>query len=72
MITWVTSRVLRINPIYDLSNFLKMAIPIMTIFMKNFENHKVGCTFLMVILSDFRMRKYGDDDHEEDAPYFRK
>ena len=32
---------------------------------------KVGCAFPMVILSDFRMGKQRDDDHEEDAPYFR-
>ena len=31
---------------------------------------KVGCAFPMVISSDFRMGKYRDDDHEEDAPYF--
>jgi len=32
---------------------------------------KLGCVFPMVISSDFRMGKHRDDDHEEDAPYFR-
>ena len=35
-------------------------------------SNKVGCAFPMVILSDFRMKKHKDDDHEEDAPYFRR
>ena len=32
---------------------------------------KVGCAFPMVISSDLRMGKHRDDDHEEDAPYFK-
>ena len=32
---------------------------------------KVGRFFPMVISSDFRMGEHRDDDHEEDAPYFR-
>ena len=42
----------------------------------DFSNHpisvsyKVGCAFLMVIASDFRIEKHRDDDHEEDAPLF--
>ena len=31
---------------------------------------KVGCIFPMVILSEFRLVKYRDDDHQEDASYF--
>ena len=31
---------------------------------------KVACAFLMVVSSDLSMRKPGDDDHDEDAPYF--
>ena len=32
---------------------------------------KLGCVFPMVISSDFRMGEHRDDDHEEDAPYFK-
>ena len=31
---------------------------------------KVGCVSLMAISSEFRMGKYWDDDHREDAPHF--
>ena len=34
------------------------------------ENSKVGCIFPMIILSEFRMGQYRDDDHREDAPHF--
>ena len=33
---------------------------------------KVGRGFLMVIWSEFRMGQYRDDDHHEDAPYFKR
>ena len=33
---------------------------------------KVGCVFPMVIWSEFRIRHYRDDDHQEDAPHFSK
>ena len=33
---------------------------------------KVGRVFPMIILSEFRMEKYRDDDHREDAPHFIK
>ena len=36
---------------------------------KVFRN-KVGCVFLMVIWSEFRMGQYRHDDHREDAPHF--
>ena len=43
--------------------------------MNNLSNNlpasKVGCAFLIVITSDFRMGKHKDDDHEDDASYFR-
>ena len=32
---------------------------------------KVGCVFPMVISSDFRTGQHRDDDHQEDAPYFK-
>ena len=31
---------------------------------------KVGCVFLMVIWSDFRIGQNRDDDHKEDTPHF--
>ena len=31
---------------------------------------KVGCIFAMVNWSEFRMRQYRDDDHQEDASHF--
>ena len=31
---------------------------------------QVGCVFPMVILSEFRMDQYRDDDHREDALHF--
>ena len=31
---------------------------------------KMGCVFPMVILSEFRIGQYGDDDHWDDAPHF--
>ena len=31
---------------------------------------KVGYVFSMVTWSEFRMRRYRDDDHREDAPQF--
>ena len=31
---------------------------------------KVGCVFSMVILSEFRMGQYRDDDYREDVPHF--
>ena len=31
---------------------------------------KVGCIFSIVISSEYRMGKYRDDDHREDAPHF--
>ena len=31
---------------------------------------KVGCVFPMVILSEFRMGQYRDEDHPEDALHF--
>lgn len=31
---------------------------------------KEGCVFPMVIRSEFCMRRYRIDDHEEDAPHF--
>ena len=34
------------------------------------ENSKVGCIFPMIILSEFRMGQYRDDDHLEYAPHF--
>ena len=33
---------------------------------------KVGRGFPMVISSEFRMGQYRDDDHHEDAPYFKR
>ena len=33
--------------------------------------HKLGCVFPMVIWPEFRMGRYRDDDHREDAPHFR-
>ena len=37
---------------------------------KNWDEYKAGCVFTMVIWSEFRMRKYRDGDHREDAPHF--
>ena len=31
---------------------------------------KVGCVFLMVIWSEFRMEQYRDDGHRDDTPHF--
>ena len=40
-------------------------------FIKRVETKcKVGCVFLMVIWSEFRLGKYRDDDHREDASHF--
>ena len=33
---------------------------------------KVGRVFRMVILSEFRMGQYIDDDHREDTPHFTR
>ena len=35
-----------------------------------FQFNKVGCVFPMVIWSEFRLGKYSDNDHREDAPHF--
>ena len=32
--------------------------------------HEVGCVFLMVIWSEFRMEQYRDDDYRENALRF--
>ena len=32
--------------------------------------YKEGCVYPMVIWSEFRLGKYRDDDHREDAPHF--
>ena len=37
---------------------------------RNDHYSKVGCVSLMAISSEFRMGKYWDDDHREDAPHF--
>ena len=34
--------------------------------------NKVGCILSMVICSEFRLGKYRDDDHREEAPHFIK
>ena len=34
-------------------------------------SNKVGCVFPIVIGSEFRIQQYRDDDHREDAPYFK-
>ena len=39
--------------------------------VKHLKMFKVGCAFWMAISSDFRMGKHRDDNHEENAPYFR-
>ena len=31
---------------------------------------KVGCVYLMVIQSEFRMEQYRDDDQRQEAPNF--
>ena len=35
-----------------------------------YASYKVGCIVLMVISSDFRMGRYGDDGHREAAHHF--
>ena len=32
--------------------------------------NKVGCVFPMVILIEFRLGQYSDDDHPKNAPHF--
>ena len=39
---------------------------------RHLDKYKVPCAFPMVISSDFRVGQHRDDDHEEDAPYFKK
>ena len=34
------------------------------------EISKVECAFPMVILSEFRMGQYRDDDYRDEAPHF--
>ena len=34
------------------------------------KSRKEGCFFTMVIRSEFCMRRYRSDDHQEDAPHF--
>ena len=39
---------------------------------KSISVNKVGCVFSLVISSEFRMGKYREDDHREDALHFTK
>ena len=49
--------------------FCLLAHPLGELF-DQFGLPKVGCVFTMIIWSEFRMRKYRDGDHREDAPHF--
>ena len=37
---------------------------------KAFQNNKIGCILPMIIWSKFRLGKYRDEDHREDASHF--
>ena len=51
--------------------FLKMAIPIMTIFVKNSKKtYKVGCVFPMVVVFILHHVEFGPNGLREDAPHF--
>ena len=55
--------------IFDM--FLKMAIPIMIIFVKNLKKlYKVGCVFPMVVFFILHHVEFGPNGLRKDAPHF--
>ena len=48
----------------------KLPGKISRIIIGDFIPGKVGCVFVMVIWSEFRMEQYRDDDHREYATHF--
>ena len=42
----------------------------LTISTWNFQVHKVGCVFAMVVVSILPQAEFGPNDHRQDAPHF--